>query len=167
MKRKKSLGLLQRKIVSEMSQITQTTDSSMGVVLETSPHVERMNNACSDDVAAARVRVRSTGVKVLDPGINSSLFWNKSSQCGNLPLLKSMLSNLSGKRRICKDSLLLKIKRELPNEFENFSEITTHTFPDLFPIPLKDNTINFTNVNIRRHLLDYYDNRFTDKIFIF
>ena len=166
-KRKKSLGLLQRKIVSEMSQVSRTTDSSMGVVLETSPRVQQMNNACSDDVAAARLRVQSTGMKVPDPGITSSLFWNKSSQSGNLPLLKSMLSSLSGKRRICKDSLLLKIKRELPNEFENFSDITTHTFPDLFPIPLKDKTINFTNVNIRRHLLDYYDNRFSDKIFIF
>ena len=38
-KRKKSLGLLQRKIVSEMSNISQTTDSSVGVVLEASTRV--------------------------------------------------------------------------------------------------------------------------------
>ena len=154
-KRKKSLGLLQRKIVSELTETTQTTDSSVGVVLEPSSRVKQMNDVCSDDVAAARIRIGSSGMKTLDPGINSSLFWKKSSQCGNLPLLRSMLSSIPGKRSFCKDSLLLKIKRELPNEFENLSEITTHTFPDLFPIPLKDKTINLTNTNIRRHLLDY------------
>ena len=90
-----------------------------------------------------------TGVSKLDPGVNSSLFWNKSSHCGNLPLLRNMLSNLPGKRRSCTDSLLLKINRELPNEFKNFTQITTHTFPDLFPIPLKDKTISLTNVKIR------------------
>ena len=73
-------------------------------------------------------------MKKLDPGVNSSLFWNKSSQC-NLPLLRNMLADLPGKRRGCKDSLLLKINRELPNEFKNFTHITTHTFPDLFPFP--------------------------------
>ena len=68
------------------------------------------------------------------------------------------------------DSLLLKIKRELPNEFENFSKITTHTFPDLFPIPLKDihsHPLKFTSAKVRRHLLDFYDGRFSDKTFIF
>ena len=94
--------------------------------------MKQMNDACSDDVAAARIRTGSSGIKTLAPGINSSLFWNKSSQCGNLPLLRSMLNSIPGKRR-CQDSLLLKIKREQPNEFDNFSEITTHTFPDLFP----------------------------------
>ena len=77
-KRKKSLGLLQRKIVSEMSQITRTTDSSMGVVLETSPRVERMNNACSDDVAAARVRVRSAGGRFLIRGLIRVFFGIKA-----------------------------------------------------------------------------------------
>ena len=68
------------------------------------------------------------------------------------------------------DSLLLKIKRELPNEFDNFTQITTHTFPDLFPIPLKENDknpLNFKSVKVRRHLLDWYDGRFCDKMFIF
>ena len=150
-----------------MSEKTQTTDSSVGVVVESCPRVEQMNNACSDDVAAARVREGKTGLKTLDPGINSSLFWNKSSQCGNLPLLKSMLASFPGKYRSSKDSLLLKIKRELPNEFTNFLEVTTHTFPDLFPIPLKDSTIKLTSVEIRIHLLDYYDNIFANKIFVF
>ena len=64
----------------------------------------------------------------------------------------------------------MKINRELPNEFENFTEITTHTFPDLFPIPLKQissNPLKLTKVNVRRHLLDFYDNRFCDQTFIF
>ena len=68
------------------------------------------------------------------------------------------------------DSLLLKIKRELPNEFVNFTQITTHTFPDLFPIPLNENDknpLNFKSVKVRRHLLDWYDGRFCDKMFIF
>ena len=56
MKRKTALGLLQRKIVSEMFKTSRTTDSSVGVVLESSARVEQMNNACSDDVAGARVR---------------------------------------------------------------------------------------------------------------
>ena len=161
------LVLFQPKISSEMSEATPTTDSSVGVVLESSSRVQQMNNAFSDDVAEARFRIGSSGMKTLDPGINSSLFWNKSSQCGNLPLLKSMLATFRGKHRSSKDSLLLKIKRELPNEFSNFLEVTTHTFPDLFPIPLKDSTIKLTSVKIRRHLLDYYDNRFANKIFVF
>ena len=115
-----------------MTETTRSTDSSVGVVLESSSRVKLMNEACSDDVAGARVRTGSTGAKTLDPGVNSSLFWNKSSQCGNLPLLRSMLNDIPGKRRCFQDSLLLRIKRELPNEFENFTEITTHTFPDLF-----------------------------------
>ena len=81
-----------------------------------------------------------------------------------------MLNSLPGKQSRTTDPLLLKIKRELPNEFENFSQITTHTFPDLFPIPLKNNKtdpINFRSVHVRRHLLDFYDGRFSNKMFIF
>ena len=129
-----------------------------------------MDSSCTDDVAAARILTESDGTKTTAPGITSSLFWNKASHEGKLPLLKSMLAGLPGKQRMTTDSLLMKIKRELPNEFENFSQITTHTFPDLFPIPLKEskrNPLNFTSVKVRRHLLDYYDGRFCDKMFIF
>ena len=109
-------------------------------------------------------------MKTAAPGITLSLFWNKATHNSKIPLLKSMLGGLTGARRMDTDSLLLKIKRELPNEFVNFSEITTHTFPDLFPIPLnysEANPLNFKSVNVRRHLLDFYDGRFCDKMFIF
>ena len=59
------LGLLQRKVVSEMTEVTRTTDSSAGVVLESSSYVKQMNDACSDDVAAARIRTGSSGIKTL------------------------------------------------------------------------------------------------------
>ena len=169
-KRKGSLGMLQRKVELEMSQITRTTDSSSGVILESSERVHQMDNACRDDVAAARLLSEKDGTKTASPGISSSLFYNKASQNSKLPLLNSMLNSLPGKQRMSTDPLLLKIKRELPNEFANFSQITTHTFPDLFPIPLKDNEtnpINFRSVSVRRHLLDYYDSRFCNKMFIF
>ena len=84
--------------------------------------------------------------------------------------MESMLGGLSGKKDMRNDSLLLKIKRELPNEFENFSKITTHTFPDLFPIPLKDidsHPIKFSSTNVRKPLLDFYCGRFSDKTFLF
>ena len=168
-KRKECMGLLQRKVDLEMSKTTSTTDSSTGIVLEPSLRVHQMEKSCSDDVAAARLLVEKDGIKKTAPGVSSSLFWNKASQDGKLPLLRNMLSTLPGKQRK-NDPLLLKINRELPNEFKNFSQITTHTFPDLFPIPLKNshtNPLNFTSVNIRRHLLDFYDGRFSDKIFIF
>ena len=169
-KRKKCLGVLQRKVDLEMSKTTRTTDSSTGVVVEPSLHVHQMENSCSDDVAAARLLKGSNGVKTAAPGTTSSLFWNKTSQNGKLPLLQNMLNSLPGKHRISNDPLLLKIKRELPNEFENFAQITTHTFPDLFPIPLKNietNPLNFHSVKVRRHLMDFYDGKFTDKNFIF
>ena len=169
-KRKSSLGLLQRKVDMEMSRISNTTDSSTGIVLETSQRIQQMDNSCSDDVAAARLLTENNGMKSAAPGITSSLFWNKASHNSKIPLLKSMLGVLPGAKRMDTDSLLLKIKRELPNEFVNFSEITTHTFPDLFPIPLnysEANPLNFKSVNVRRHLLDFYDGRFCDKMFIF
>ena len=169
-KRKGSLGLLQRKVEMEMSTRTRTTDSSTGIVLETSQHVQQMENSCSDDVASARLMTDIDNKKTVAPGITSSLFWNKASQESKLPLLKRILGGLPGKQKINTDSLLLKIKRQLPNEFDNFTQITTHTFPDLFPIPLKDtrkNPINLRSVNIRRHLMDFYDGRFCDKVFIF
>ena len=169
-KRKDSLGLLQRKVEMEMSRVSNTTDSSTGVVLEPSHRVRQMDNKCSDDVAAARLLIDNDGNKTAAPGITSSLFWNKASHNSKFPLLKNMLGGLSGRKDMSNDPLLLKIKRELPNEFENFSKITTHTFPDLFPIPLKDiesHPLKFTSANVRRHLLDYYDSRFCDKTFIF
>ena len=148
-KRKGCLGLLQRKVDMEMSRTTGTTDSSTGVILETSQRVHEMDRACSDDVAAARFLKEDNGMKTAAPGITSSLFWNKASHDGKLHFLKRMLGGLPGKQRMSTDTLLLKIKRELPNEFENFTQITTHTFPDLFPIPLKRNEanpLNFKNV---------------------
>ena len=169
-RRKNSLALLQRKVDTEMSRISNTTDSSTGIVLETSQRVQQMDTSCSDDVAAARLLTENDGMKSAAPGITSSLFWNKASHDSKIPLLKSMLGGLPGARKMDTDSLLLKIKRELPNEFVNFSEITTHTFPDLFPIPLnynEANPLNFKSVNVRRHLLDFYDGRFCDKMFIF
>ena len=169
-KRKSSLGLLQRKVDMEMSRISNTTDSSAGIVLEPSQRIQQMDTSCSDDVAAARLLTENDGMKSAAPGITSSLFWNKASHDSKIPLLKSMLGGLPGARKMDTDSLLLKIKRELPNEFVNFSEITTHTFPDLFPIPLnysEANPLNFKSVNVRRHLLDFYDGRFCDKMFIF
>ena len=153
-----------------MSRITRTTDSSSGVILEASERVHQMDDSCSDDVAAARLLINRDRTKTAAPGISSSLFWNKASHNSKLPLLNSMLSSLPGKQGMNTDPLYLKIKRELPNEFENFSQITTHTFPDLFPIPLKNNEtnpINFRSVSVRRHLLDYYDGRFSNKMFIF
>ena len=129
-----------------------------------------MDTKCSDDVAAARLLTENDGMKSAAPGITSSLFWNKASHDSKFPLLKNMLGGLSRRRDMSNDPLLLKIKRELPNEFENFSKITTHTFPDLFPIPLKDiesHPLKFTSASVRRHLLDFYDSRFSDKTFIF
>ena len=169
-KRQRSVGLLQRKVDIEMSRTTSTTDSSTGIVLEPSARIRQMEKKCSDDVAAARLLLDNDGTKTTAPGISSSLFWNRTSHDGKLPLLRNILSNLPGKQRMNNDPLLLKIKRELPNEFKNFTQITTHTFPDLFPIPLKDseiNPLNFRSVSIRRHLLDFYDSRFCNKIFIF
>ena len=169
-KRKGCLGLLQRKVEMEMAKTTNTTDSSTGVVLEPSHRIHQMDNKCSDDVAAARLLTENDGMKTAAPGITSSLFWNKASHDSKLPLLRRMLGDLSGRKNTSNDSLLLKIKRELPNEFKNFSKITTHTFPDLFPIPLKDiktHPLKFTSVNVRRHLMDFYDGRFSDKTFIF
>ena len=169
-KRKSCLGLLQRKVDMEMSRTTKTTDSSTGIVLETSERIQQMDTACSDDVAAARLITENDGTKTAAPGIPSSLFWNKASHDGKLPLLKSILGGAQGKYKTDTDSLLLKIKRELPNEFDNFTQITTHTFPDLFPIPLKENEtnpLNLKSVKVRRHLLDWYDGRYCDKMFIF
>ena len=154
----------------EMSRTTKTTDSSTGIVLESSERIQQMDTACSDDVAAARLIRESDGTKTAAPGIPSSLFWNKASHDGKLPLLKSILGDAQGKYKTNTDSLLLKIKRELPNEFDNFTQITTHTFPDLFPIPLKENEtnpLNLKSVKVRRHLLDWYDGRYCDKMFIF
>ena len=148
-KRKSCLGSLQRKVDMEMSRMSKTTDSSTGIVLETSERIHQMDTACSDDVAAARLIRESDGTRTAAPGIPSSLFWNKASHDGKLPLLKSILGDAQGKYKTNTDSLLLKIKRELPNEFDNFTQITTHTFPDLFPIPLKENEsnpLNFTSV---------------------
>ena len=165
-----SLGMLARKIAMDFSRVSRTTDSSFGVVVEESNIAKGISDACSDDVAAARQIIDSQGVKSPAPGVTSSLFWNNSCNDGKLPLLKAVLGTLPGKHKPNHDTLLLKIKRELPNEFENFTEITTHTFPDLFPIPLKEinsNPLKLTKVNIRRHLLDFYDGRFCDKMFIF
>ena len=153
-----------------MSRTTRTTDSSSGIILESSERVHQMDDSCRDDVAAARLLTEKNGTKTASPGISSSLFWNKASHSSKLPLLNSMLNSLPGKQSRTTDPLLLKIKRELPNEFENFSQITTHTFPDLFPIPLKNSEtdpINFRSVSVRRHLLDFYDGRFSNKMFIF
>ena len=169
-KRRKSLGLLQRKVDMEMSRTSRTTDSSTGTILETSQRIHQMDSKCSDDVASARFLLDNDGMKTAAPGITSSLFWNTASHESKLPLLSNILGGLPGKQRRNLDPLLMKIKRELPNEFENLTQITTHTFPDLFPIPLKDNQknpLNFRSVSIRRHLLDFYDGRFGDKMFIF
>ena len=170
MKRKSSLGLLQRKVNIEMTSITDTTDSSTGIVLETSARVHQMDDICSEDVAAARLLIENDDVKIGAPGISTSLFWNKASQNGKLPLLNSVMGNLHGNQVMETDPLLLKIKRELPNEFDNFTKITTHTFPDLFPIPLtnsKRDPLKLKSVSVRRHLLNFYDGRFSDKMFIF
>ena len=73
-KRKSYLGLLQRKVDMEMSKTTKTTDSSTGIVLETSERIHQMDIACSDDVAAARLITENDGTKTAAPGISSSLF---------------------------------------------------------------------------------------------
>ena len=142
----------------------------MGVVLEDSKHAKEMDYACTDDIAAARWLIDSKGVKTQAPGLTSSLFWNNSCNDGKVPLLKTVLNSIPGKQQSIKDSLLLKLKRHLPNEFGNMIEITTHTFPDLFPIPLTSltgDTVNLKSVKNRKHLLDFYDKRFCDKMFIF
>ena len=169
-KRKSSLGLLQRKVDIEMSRTTDTTDSSTGIILEPSVRVHQMDDSCSDDVAAARLLIEKNGAKTAAPGISTSLFWNKASHNGKLPLLNSIMGSLHGKQRMETDPLLLKIKRELPNEFDNFTNITTHTFPDLFPIPLrhsKTDPLKLRTVSVRRHLFNFYDGRFCDKMFTF
>ena len=84
-KRKGSLGLLQRKVEMEMSRTTNTTDSSTGIVLETSQRIHQMDTSCSDDVAAARFVTESDGRKTTVPGISSSLFRNKAPTTVNLP----------------------------------------------------------------------------------
>ena len=84
-KRKGCLGLLQRKVDMEMSKTTQTTDSTKGIVLETSQRIHEMDTSCSDDVAAARFVTESDGRKTTVPGISSSLFWNKASHDSKLP----------------------------------------------------------------------------------
>ena len=73
-KRKACLGLLQRKVESEMSRTTRTTDSSSGVILESSERVHQMDDSCRDDVAAARLLTEKSGTKTASPGISSSLF---------------------------------------------------------------------------------------------
>ena len=73
-KRKSSLGLLQRKVDIEMSRITNTTDSSTGIILEPSSRVHQMEDSCSDDVAAARLLIENNGVKTTAPGISTSMF---------------------------------------------------------------------------------------------
>ena len=170
LRRKKSLYKLQQKISNELSSTSVTTDSSMGVVLEDSRHAKDMDSACTDDVAAARLLIDSKGVKSQAPGFTSSLFWNNSCNDGKVPLLKTVLNSIPGKLHTIQDSLLLKLKRQLPNEFDNFTKITTHTFLDLFPIPLtstETNPLNLNSVKNRQHLLDFYDGRFSDKMFIF
>ena len=170
LRRKKSLSKLQRKISKELSSTSCTTDSSVGVVLEESRHAKDMDSACTDDVAAARMVIDSKGVKRQAPGFTSSLFWNNSCNDGKVPILKTVLNTIPGKHHTIKDSLLLKLKRQLPSEFGNMTEITTHTFPDLFPIPLtapKCNPLKLNTVKNRQHLLDFYDGRFYDKMFIF
>ena len=73
-KRKDFLGLLQRKVESEMSRTTTTMDSSSGVILESSERVHQMDDSCRDDVAAARLLTEKSGTKTASPGISSSLF---------------------------------------------------------------------------------------------
>ena len=73
-KRKRSIRLLQRKVDLEMSKTSRTTDSSTGTVIETSQRIHRMDSACSDDVAAARILTENGGMKTTAPGITSSLF---------------------------------------------------------------------------------------------
>ena len=132
------MGLLQRKVDMQMSRATQTTDPSTGIILEASERVRQMNDPCSDNVAAARLLAKRDGTKTTAPGITSSLLSNKGSRDSKLPLLKNLLCGFHGNKKTNTDSSLLKIKGELPNKFRNFSEITTHTFPDLFPTSLKD-----------------------------
>ena len=64
----------------------------MGVVLEDSNHAKEMDNACTDDVAAARLLIDRKGVKSQAPGVTSSLFWNNSCNAGKVPVLKTVLN---------------------------------------------------------------------------
>ena len=85
-KRNRCLGLLQRKVDMEMCRTTQTTDSSTGIILESSKRIHQMDTVCSDDVAAARLITKNDGTKLAAPGIPASLFWNNASNDGKLPL---------------------------------------------------------------------------------
>ena len=117
LRRGKSLAQVQRKISRELAYTTTTTDSSVGVVLEDSKHAQEMDNTCTDDIAAARWLVDNKGVKTQAPGLTSSLFWNQSCNNGKVPVLKTVLKSMPGKQQTIKDTLLLKLKRHLPNEF--------------------------------------------------
>ena len=168
-KRKRALSKLQKKILNRLQQTNKSTDSSAGVILEGSIRAKEMAEAISDDVAKARSLLDKEGSLSDVPGISSSMFCNNRNN-GKFPLLKAVLNSLPGRSNTAKDSLLLKIKREFPNEFEDFPQITTHTFPDLFPIPISSDTFGsegMMSLASRRHLLNYYDGRFCDKYFIF
>ena len=168
-KQKRALNKLQRKISRELQQTHESTDSSTGVVLEDSIRVKEMAEVISDDVAKARLVLDKKGTLSDVPGISSSMFCNNRND-GKFPLLKAVLNSLPGRSNTAKDSLLLKIKREFPNEFEDFPKITAHTFPDLFPIPISKDTFGsegMMTLTTRKHLLNYYDGRFSDKYFIF
>ena len=81
-----------------MSKTSNTTDSSTGIVLESSQRVHQIDTKCSDDVAAARLLTENDGMKTAAPGITSSLFWNKASHDSKFPLLKNMLQGVSGRQ---------------------------------------------------------------------
>ena len=128
-----------------------------------------MADTITDDIARARTLIDKNGKTSSAPGMTSSMFCNNRNE-GKFPLLKAVLNSIPGKPNAASDPLLLKIRREFPNEFEDFPQITAHTFPDLFPLPITADTFGnegMMTLATRRHLLNFYDGRFNDKQFIF
>ena len=132
--------------------------------------VERIAKMNKDDVAQAQQTEDDHSEVSSAMGINSCFYTKSIESQGKRPILKAVLNKTKKSSIDTLDNLILTLDKDLPNEFGDFPRITQMTFPDLFPIPVNEQTFMGTsmmNKDVRRHLLDYYDGRFCDTKFIF
>ena len=169
LRRKKAIKDIEIKTNLRLQQITDMTSSS-GVVLDDSQLVKRMVSENEDDVSRARQTINDFGNPSPTPGITSSLFAQCTQDESGLPILKAILKDKKPQSVEQLDNLILKLKRELPNEFLDFPRIIALSFPHLFPTPVDDDIFMGSSMfgqDVTRHLLDFYDGRFCDVDFIF
>ena len=156
---------IEKKVNGGLTEITDIHSRS-GIIVEESLLAEQMAKMGEDDVSRARQVLNDQGRISQAPGITSCLYTNDSTSQGKVTTLKEC-----GKRDLHNvDNLILTLNGELPNEFMDFPRITALTFPDKFPLYVDEHTFmgsGTMDLRVRRHLLNYYDGRFSDMDFVF